>query len=142
MTFATQGRLAGQEVGAQNLPAFVRGSLATGVTFLTDRYLLGVAKSRNGLAARLRNRHTCGTEEISVDAVVVDQGVEADSTLFDALAPKARNGGDMDMNAYADGPPQPECEDGGLVLHRIGDALRSRNLHAAIFDARRICRTL
>ena len=32
--------------------------------------------------------------------------------------------------------------DGTFELHRIGDAAASRNVHAAIYDALRLCATL
>ena len=31
---------------------------------------------------------------------------------------------------------------GGYLLYRIGDAVSSRNIHAAIYDALRLCKSL
>jgi N-methyl-L-proline demethylase len=32
--------------------------------------------------------------------------------------------------------------EGGYLLYRIGDAVSSRNIHAAIYDALRLCKNL
>lgn len=139
ITFATPDRLAGIDIGAQNLPVFMRNLLNRGAEFRTDRYLLGVERDGNALKARMRNRYTTEIEEMEADAVVVDQGVEGDHALNDALSGRARNGGNLDMDAMADGQDQPTPQDGDYILFRIGDAYMSRNIHAAIYDAKRLC---
>jgi hypothetical protein len=41
------------------------------------------------------------------------------------------------------GAPQPRRGgDGVFELHRIGDAVASRNVHASIYDAMRLCMVL
>ena len=57
-------------------------------------------------------------------------------------AGRARNAGRIDLDALAEMRAQPECQDGDYLLFEIGDASVSRNLHAAIYDARRLCRVL
>ena len=58
----------------------------------------------------------------------------------EALAPTAQNRGRLDLDALADGRPQPVGPgDGGYVLYRIGDALMSRDVHATLYEARRLC---
>ena len=37
---------------------------------------------------------------------------------------------------------EPAADGGGFQLFRIGDAVSSRNVHAAILDAFRLCRVL
>ncbi len=141
VTFATPDRLPGADIGAQNLPVFMRALLRADTRFLSDTTLLGVRREGNGLAARYLNRFTGDTFEIAADAVVLDQGVAADSSLFEGLVPDARNDGEVDLDALADGVPQPGQDGpaGGYDLFRIGDALMSRNVHAAILEARRLC---
>ena len=78
------------------------------------------------------------------DFQLLDQGVVADSSLFDSLSPGSGNLGDYDLNALAAGKAQSDRSnpDGTYQLFRIGDALMCRNIHAAILDARRLCRLL
>ncbi len=142
LIFATPDRIAGQDVGAQNLPVFMRALLRCGTGFRTDCYLLGVEPAESGYAAQLRNRYTLATEEVIVDAVVVDQGVAGDKTLFEALASGSCNAGRFDLEAFADMTGQPEFPDGKYQLFEIGDAYVSRNTHAAMLDARRLCMEL
>ncbi len=140
--FATPDRLAGCDVGAQNLPVFMRALQQAGTEFRTDTFLLGVERDVKGYRARLRQRYLDTEETIEVDAVIVDQGVEGDKSLLDALAGRARNAGRLDLDALAESRPQPECQDGDYLLFEIGDAYQSRNVHAALYDARRLCQIL
>ena len=48
----------------------------------------------------------------------------------------------VDEGALLQGRPQPAADGGGFQLFRIGDAVSSRNVHAAILDAFRLCRVL
>lgn len=144
VTFATPDRLPGIDIGAQNLPVFMKALLKRDARFLADTHLLGVRREGNGLAAKCRNRYTGDTNGLVCDSVVVDQGVAPDPKLFDSLAPASRNKGDIDLDALADFVPQPNGDHaaGDYALYRIGDALMSRNVHAAIFEARRLCMTV
>ena len=61
-----------------------------------------------------------------------------------ALKPQSRNLGEMDLDALAEYGPQaidsnPAAD---FFLYRIGDAWASRNVHAAMFDAMRVCKDL
>ncbi|HLZ78392.1 MAG TPA: hypothetical protein VKQ09_03555 [Sphingomonas sp.] len=39
-------------------------------------------------------------------------------------------------------PQQPRLSSGQFELHRIGDAVASRNVHSAIYDSLRLCMAL
>ncbi len=140
--FVTPDRLAGYDVGAQNLPVFMRALLAAGTVFKTDHYLLKVERYNTGYQAYLRQRYVDTIETIEIDAVVVDQGVQGDKHLLKTLSARSRNAGRIDLNALVDMLPQPECQKGEYMLFEIGDAYVSRNVHAAIYDARRLCQIL
>ena len=79
--------------------------------------------------------------------VVVENGTRANAEIYDALKPQSRNHGEIDINALADGFLELPDHDTSLMdnskhgfdLVRIGDAVSSRNIHAALFDALRIC---
>ena len=141
LLFVTPDRLPGYDVGAQNLPVFMKTLLKQQTQFVTDTYLLGVQQEGSALSAKCRNRYTGDIHKLVVDTVVLDQGVAADNELFDRLAPNASNKGEINLDAMADMKPQPrEKEAGGAYrLLRVGDALMSRNIHAVILDARCLC---
>ena len=52
------------------------------------------------------------------------------------------NKGVMDTSALIQGLPQPGLKDEGFALFRIGDALSSRDIPSAMFDALRLCHCL
>lgn len=56
----------------------------------------------------------------------------------------SRNLGELDHEALLDGARQgvETNPDGEFLLFRIGDALVARNVHAAVYDAARIVKTL
>jgi hypothetical protein len=73
--------------------------------------------------------------------VVADHGVLANDDLYHQLVPGSVNLGEVDHEALRTGRPQAVVRnpDGGYRLLRIGDAVAGRNIHAAVYDALRIC---
>lgn len=61
--------------------------------------------------------------------------------IFHDLAARSANGGVTDLDALLAFEPQP-ASGNGFEVYLIGDALASRNVHAAIHDARRLCQAL
>ena len=79
----------------------------------------------------------------TVDAVVVDHGVLANDDLYHALLKGSCNGGRVDYEALLAGRAQPLGDTTeGYQLFRIGDAVAGRNIHAAVYDALRLCKDL
>src|SRR3546814_15980870 len=64
-----------------------------------------------------------------------------DDLYFD-LKPLSANLGAVDYDALTAGRPQETVRNpyGRFRLYRIGDAVASRNVHAAIYDALRLCK--
>ncbi|MDP6751932.1 MAG: NADH-dependent oxidase, partial [Candidatus Poribacteria bacterium] len=63
--------------------------------------------------------------------------------LYFDLKSGSTNLGEVDQNALLAGEPQNQVNnpDGGYQLFRLGDSVASRNIHAAIYDALRLCST-
>ncbi|MEQ8370758.1 MAG: FAD-dependent oxidoreductase [Alphaproteobacteria bacterium] len=136
-------RHVGRSAGGQNFPVYLRHFYESNVRLTPDTRLLGVSRRGNRLVATLFNEYSRQRSEREVDHVVVSQGTVPDDELFSSLAGAARNGGETDLDALADNRPQPVAEGGGdYVLHRVGDAVASRDIHAAMFEAHRLCRHL
>jgi hypothetical protein len=76
--------------------------------------------------------------------VVIERGTLPVDDLYLALKPHSRNDGEVDLEALFAGRPQAIATnaDGRFQLFRIGDAVASRNIHAAIYDALRLCKDL
>ena len=79
-----------------------------------------------------------------MDQVVVEHGTLPNAELYFELIEGSTNAGELDLDAYIAGRPQERVvnPDGAYQLFRIGDAVASRNIHAAIYEARRISMTL
>ncbi len=77
-----------------------------------------------------------------MDQVVVEHGALPNAVLFHELRPHARNGGALDIDALIAGRPQEGVsnEEGAFMLFRVGDAVASRNIHAALYDSLRLCK--
>ena len=74
--------------------------------------------------------------------VIADHGVLANDELYYALVPCSINLGEVDHPALIGGTPQSVHTNpaGSFQLFRIGDAVAGRNIHAAIYDALRLCK--
>jgi hypothetical protein len=89
----------------------------------------------------LYNQYAKTTAERVVDQVVVEHGTLPADELYFALKPSSRNLGEIDYAAFTGVRPQSLVNnpEGAFQLFRIGDAVESRNIHAAIYDGLRLC---
>ncbi|WP_294613907.1 hypothetical protein [uncultured Roseovarius sp.] len=100
--------------------------------------LTGVTRKGNKLEATLMNELTHDIERQIYDQVIVEMGTIPMNELFDELRGQSANDGVTDLHALKNLEPQPR-RGKGYELHRIGDAQSSRNIHAAVYDALRLC---
>ncbi|MCE7026617.1 NADH:flavin oxidoreductase [Jiella avicenniae] len=143
----THDRMIGEEIGPTNQPVHLRELYKLGVLMTPNSELIEIYPEGNRLIAAIRNTMTDAEEERVVDAVVVDYGTLPVDDLHFALKDKAKNRGLTDDHAIVAGEPQPFEINGaasgqGYTLYRIGDAVAGRNIHAAIYDALRLCKDL
>jgi len=96
------------------------------------------------LRARIACMYSDTVQTIDCDRVVCEHGTVANDDLYHALRPHSRNLGEIDIARLARfEPPAPQRNNQGrFVLLRIGDAWASRNVHAAMLDAMRMCKDL
>jgi 2,4-dienoyl-CoA reductase-like NADH-dependent reductase (Old Yellow Enzyme family) len=138
---ATHDRMVAEEVGTTNQPVHLRELYKLGVMMSPNLELIEVYPEGNRLVAALRNTMTGAEEERVVDRVVVEYGTLPVEGPYPDLKPGSVNKGQTDAAALVAGRPQPWPED-GFALYRIGDAVAGRNIHAAIYDALRLCKDL
>ena len=103
--------------------------------------LVSVRPFNNRLEARVMNELTREVTTLHIDHVVVEQGSIPMTEDFEALRQAASNQGVTDLHALVAVQPQPK-QAAGYELHRIGDAVSSRNIQAALLDAVRIASVL
>lgn len=144
----TPERTVGISVGSMNSPAYLAAFAEHDVEVTLARRLVGVRRAGVGedgrLVATLASDYSDRLLERPVDHVVVEHGTLPNDELYHALVPASSNLGEVDHAALLGGVPQAVATnpDGDYQLFRIGDAVTSRNIHAAVYDALRLCHTL
>lgn len=113
-----------------------------GVPALVEQRLERVERRKNGLAATLRHELTGAQSEIEVQQVVVENGTLPVADVYEALRAHSANDGVTDIGALLGQADTPPPAQGRFVLHRIGDAVSSRDIYASIHEAYRLCSRL
>jgi 2,4-dienoyl-CoA reductase-like NADH-dependent reductase (Old Yellow Enzyme family) len=140
----TPDRMVAQEIGGTSYPAYLKTFYEHGVTLTLNHRLIRVERREGQLVATLYNEYTRSTMERVVEQVVVENGTLPVADLYFELQPESLNLGEVDIPALIAGQPQASVNNpaGLYQLFRLGDAVASRNIHAAIYDARRLCKDL
>ncbi|MBP9183907.1 MAG: NADH:flavin oxidoreductase [Fuscovulum sp.] len=140
----TPDRSFAPEVMGMNLVPYMRSLQGKSVTFTVTYRLRGAARDGNRLAATIGSDYITDLgQQKHYDQIVVNHGTAPNAGLYFDLKPQSENRGAVDYAALIDGRPQP-VGDGpkGFRLYRIGDAVESRNTHAAIYDALRLMKDI
>lgn len=84
------------------------------------------------------------SEEREFDSVVTECGTEPVSDVYDNLVKFSSNEGEVNYYDLIHRNPQTTIRNpvGKFQIFRIGDAIASRNVHAGILEAARLCRTI
>ena len=139
----TPERQIAQQIGGTNYPAYLKAFYDNGVTITPDHWLRRVERDGNGrLAATLYNDFTKTELARTFDHVIVENGTLPLDDVYESLKADSINGGETDIDALLANRPQAieRNPDGAYRLFRVGDAVASRNIHAAMLDAARLCK--
>ncbi|MEU3342158.1 NADH:flavin oxidoreductase [Streptomyces sp. NPDC006668] len=140
--YVTPERTLAPDVGSMNSPAYLRVFAEHDVTTTLARRLRAVRRAPDGrLTATLSSDYTDADTELTVDHVIVEHGTLPADELYRELLSGSSNLGEVDHRALLAHRPQTVVRDdtGRYQLFRIGDAVASRNIHAAVYDALRLC---
>lgn len=111
------------------------------VPTLFDRQIRRVERRDNRLSVVFENLVTGESQALTGDQVVVETGTVPADELFQSLRGQSSNDGVTDPDALVALQPQPRASE-GFEVYRVGDAVASRNIAAAVFDSLRLCRLL
>ncbi len=138
----TPERFFAPDVGGLNHVSYMRAMQTHKVRITICTKLLSIKSDGNRLAATLGSDYSDRIETRLVDQVVVEHGTLPLDDLYFALKPQSKNLGEMDYQALIAGRAQAIVKNEGATfqLFRIGDAVAHRNIHAAIYDALRLCK--
>ena len=138
----TPDRHAAAEMGGINYPEYMRRFYKNKVVVTPDYRLAGIEKTDNQVRVKFTNEFTGELMEKTVDHVIVEHGTLPADELYHELRGVSTNQGVTNIDALIDGAEQPQSGKAGFVLYRVGDAVASRNVHAAIYDSLRLAKDL
>ena len=137
----TPERYFAPEMGGMNHALLARSFHDKAVKLTINSRVVSVRREANRLCATIGSDYGKRTEERMVDQVVVEHGTLPLDDVYRALKPVSKNLGAVDYQALMHGQPQAlNGGPGAFQLFRIGDAVASRNIHAAIYDALRLAK--
>lgn len=132
------------DVGGTTFPIFYRRLYKLGIIPTPNFWLERVYAEGNKKVAVLRNEYTEEREERVVDQVVIENGITPNDGLYADLKDRSLNRGQIDHETLYAAKPQPvlseKTGDGRFILFRVGDCVSMHNIHAAIYDALRLCK--
>ena len=135
----TPDRTFAPEVMAMNLVPYMRALQDKPVTFTVTYRLTGAEKDGNQIKTTVDSDYMPLGKTGHYDQIVVNHGTQPLADIYFDLKPQSVNLGAVDYDALI--ANQPQTRNGGpagFQLFRIGDAVESRNIHAAIYDALRL----
>jgi N-methyl-L-proline demethylase len=138
----TPERVLAPLVGGSNYPAYLKSFAQHSVrTTLNARVVAVRREADRRLTVTVKDEYADTTSQRVVDQVVVEHGTIPVDDVYFELKERSRNRGEVDQDALLRLQPQriTRNTDSTFQLFRIGDAVSSRNIHAAILDANRLC---
>jgi 2,4-dienoyl-CoA reductase-like NADH-dependent reductase (Old Yellow Enzyme family) len=144
LEIVTPERMFGIEVGGMNHVPYARAFNECDTRITLHQRLVSVRPEHGRLCAELGSDHTSHRSIRHVDWVVADHGTAALADTYFELKSMSTNLGAVDYGALMAGRPQNLVRNAAGTFHlfRIGDAVSSRNIHGAVFDALRLVKDL
>jgi 2,4-dienoyl-CoA reductase-like NADH-dependent reductase (Old Yellow Enzyme family) len=141
LELVTPDRAIGIRLGATNYPPYLRKFAEKAVRMTLTTRVTEVTRREDGrLTVALVDEFADIRTTRVVDHVVVELGTTPVDDLYFQLKPDSSNGGAVDQAALIDARPQTVVRNpsGAFQLFRVGDAVSSRNIPAAVLDAYRL----
>ncbi len=142
LEIASPDQLIAQEVSKLERPFYLQEFYEKNVVMIPDNAMVRAEKHENRIRVTLRNRLTGSLQERVVDQLIYENGTVPNDEVFLELKEQSANDGVTNLDALLSGSSQPGADQEGFTLYRIGDAVSSRDIHTAILDASRLCRTI
>ncbi|MCA1338279.1 FAD-dependent oxidoreductase [Pseudooceanicola marinus] len=142
VTLTTMDEFMAQEMEYQSRVTYRKKLAALHAKVEIDLEIMKVEREGNGLKATMMHMLTGERFTYDVDDVIVDHGSLPFDELYQDMRGQSVNNGETHLDqllALEPQPQQPEEPGKGYVMYNIGDAVASRSIHAAIYDAFRLC---
>ena len=141
ISFMTPDRLISSEIMGMNLTPYLKNLQNENISFLIGKRLLDVSIKGNKLNALIGSDYDeLFKNNSTYDQVFVNYGTKPLDELYFELLPLSKNMGEVNYEKFIKGCEQniSKNKDSKFNIFRIGDAVSSRNIHAAIYDALRL----
>jgi len=140
MELVTPDRTLAPDIGETNYPAYMRAMNAPNVTVTLNLQIDRLERRGNRVAAVFIDDYRKTEVVKEADQVIVEYGTAPLDDLYFALKEGSVNRGEVEFKPFIAGRAQTLVSNpqGSYRLFRIGDAVSSRNIHAAILDAYRL----
>jgi 2,4-dienoyl-CoA reductase-like NADH-dependent reductase (Old Yellow Enzyme family)/thioredoxin reductase len=113
-----------------------------GIRSIVDVRLQKVARQGNRLVATFRNELTGAESHVEALQMLIEHGTLPIEELYQDLRPHSSNDGVTDVHFMMGHGPTAHVasrSSGRFELHRIGDAVASRDVYSSIYEAYRLC---
>ncbi|MEM6761747.1 MAG: FAD-dependent oxidoreductase, partial [Pseudomonadota bacterium] len=136
----TPERTIAPEVGGTSFPPYFKAFSEHDVRTTLNLRLTGIYREGNRLRGVFFDEYGHRAVSREADQIIIENGTQPLDELYFDLRDNALNRGEVDLNAMLNGRPQEVVNNpsGAYQLFRIGDAVASRNIHAAVYDALRL----
>jgi hypothetical protein len=144
LVYVTPDKQAGIETSYLDRPFIMRELYRAGTVLHPDRRLKRIARTGNRIEATFVNEYTEVEETMACDRLVIERGTIPMDELYHEMRSGSVNDGVTDLDTLVAGGRQALSlnPEGSYELHRIGDAISSRDIHAAMLDAMRLCKDI
>ena len=144
LEYLTPERQIAPDIGGINMTPYLRRLIPRDVRFTLCRRAILAEPDGDRIRVFLGSDYGEFSSQRLVDQLVVEHGTRPLDEVYFQLKPGSSNLGEVDYDALIAGKPQSVSRnpDGRFQLFRIGDAVSSRNIHAAIYDALRLVKDL
>ena len=144
VNFVTIDAQLAEEMGGSERVMHRKRFQQQGIPVHIDLQIESVERLGNQLQATFVHELTDEKQRFNATHILIEQGTKPAADLYHAMRDRACNKGVTDIQTLLSGEPQPQrgVWETGYELHRIGDAISSRAIHSAVYDALRLCNAL
>ena len=144
LEIVTPERMLAPDVGGTSFPPYFRAFSRADAKVSLNLRLESIARRGNRVVGVFYDEYGRRRVEKEADMIVVEHGAVPVDDLYFELKAGSVNRGEVDYDALIAGRPQTvrSNPDGRYRLFRIGDAVASRNIHAAVYDAIRLMKDI
>ena len=139
--FMTPDRLISSEIMGMNLTPYLKNLQNKKITYSIAKRLIDVSIKGNKLNATIGSDYDENFKHNYIyDQIFLNYGVKPLDELYFNLVSFSKNEGEVNYTKFIKGEIQNiiKNKNNKFNLYRIGDAVSSRNIHAAIYDALRL----